>query len=1211
MQKLSLHAILSPSVFTVTPDAPLADVLASMESLRISCVIATDANNLPLGIFTEQDAIRLMAERKVVTQLRMADVMSKPPLTAPADLDFRDAYQLISAKGFRHLVVIDEQGKLVGVVSEADFLHHMGMEYLVELKTVKSVMTRELVTLKEDATFADAVDLMNKHRISCVIITRNRRPLGILSERDTVALARTVTDPTRVCITGVMKSPVLSVDANLPLQLAMKQMETNHIRRLVVTEGDILVGLVTRHDIVKSMQGRYLEFLHETLERQRNDLKNVHHQLELSRQKLLYHSLMEQVNDTVIVSREADGTIVDCNDQACRSLGYTREELLRLTIFDIATTIAAGEVWQSEREIFRCEGERTIETQHLRRDGSFFPVEVNARLVIKENEKFIVAVARDLTERKHAEARLRLQNTALNSTANAIVITDKEAVIQWANPAFSKMTGYALDEAVGKRPKDLVSSGIQPREFYEALWNTILSGHSWSGEVVNKRKDGSLYTEEMTITPVYAEDQVITHFIAVKQDISERKASEIKLAQSEITYRGIINSISEAVYVLNDKGEFIDVNRGAEVMYGYTRDELIGLTPAFVGAPGKNDLVATMASIRLAFAGIPQQFEFWGKRKDGSIFPKSVSLVNGEYFGQAVVIAVARDITAPKEAEEHLREAAAVMQSTHEGVMIADASANLIAVNAAFTSITGYSAEEVIGKNPRLLSSGRQSKAFYETMWTALIKNGYWQGEMWNRRKSGEIYPQLLTISTIYNDKRQPVRYIGLFVDITQLKENQAQLEFMAHHDPLTKLPNRALAESRLEQELEQAHRHDLRLSVLFIDLDRFKQVNDSFGHLVGDELLCAVANKLRERLREGDTLGRLGGDEFILIASPLQEKQDAAIIARDFINALSEPFQLSNGVEVFIGGSIGISLFPDNGSSVAELTKNADAAMYLAKENGRNQFSFYTPELNAGARDKLEMENDLRRAVLHHELTLHYQPKVDIRDGHIYSAEALARWQKPDGNWVPPDQFIPLAERSGVILTIGNWVIEQACEQIRNWTEQGLPDVCIAVNVSARQFRSGHLDKLVRTALERFNVDPHCLELELTETMLMHDTERAIDTMQKLKKIGVKLSLDDFGTGYSNFAYLRRFPIDSLKIDQSFVQGLTDRPEDAMIVDAIISLAQRMSLRVIGEGVETRAQLDYLRDNKCDELQGFYFSQALPPGEFALLLSNGKKMPV
>ena len=1211
MQKLSLHAILSPSVFTVSPDAPLADVLASMESLRISCVIATDGTRLPLGIFTEQDAIRLMAERRIIPQLRMADVMSVPPLTAPADLDFRDAYRLLSEKGFRHLVVTDEQGKLLGVVSEADFLHHMGMEYLVELKTVGSAMTQELVTLHEDATLADAVDLMNKHKISCVIVTREQRPLGILTERDTVVLARTVSDPTQVHITRVMKSPVLSVDTNLPLQQAMQQMEASHIRRLVVIEGEILAGIVTRHDIVKSMQGRYLEFLHETLERQRNDLKNAQQQLETNRQKMLYHSLIEQVNDAVIVSQEADGKIVDCNDQTCRSLGYTREELLLLTIFDIATTITAGNSWQFEREIFRRDGERTIETQHRRRDGSLYPVEVNARLVQRDNEKFIVAVARDLTERKQTEARLRLQNTALNSTANAIVITDKDAVIQWTNPAFSKMTGYALDEAIGKRPKDLVSSGIQPREFYEALWNTILSGLPWNGEVVNKRKDGSLYTEEMTITPVYAEDKVITHFIAVKQDISERKANEVRLAQSETTYRGIINSISEAVYVLNEKGEFIDVNRGAEVMYGYTREELIGLTPTHVGAPGKNDLAATMTSVKQAFAGLPQHFEFWGKRKDGTVFPKSVNLVKGEYFGQAVVIAVARDITIPKEAEEHLREAAAVMQSTHEGVMIADASANLIAVNAAFSTITGYSAQEALGQNPRMLSSGRQTKAFYEAMWITLIKNGYWQGEMWNRRKSGEIYPQLLTISTIYNDQRQPLRYIGLFVDITQLKENQAQLEFMAHHDPLTQLPNRALAESRLEQELEQAHRHNLRLSVLFIDLDRFKQVNDSFGHLVGDELLCAVANKLRERLREGDTLGRLGGDEFILIASPLKEKQDAAIIARDLINALSEPFQLSNGIEVFIGGSIGISLFPDNGASVSELTKNADAAMYLAKDNGRNQFSFYTPELNAGARDKLEMENDLRRAVLHNELSLHYQAKVDIRDGKIYGAEALARWQKPDGHWVPPDQFIPLAERSGVILTIGNWVIEKACEQIRDWTAQGLPGVCIAVNVSARQFRSGHLDKLVATALNRFNVDPQRLELELTESMLVHDPESAINTMQRLKQIGVKLSLDDFGTGYSNFAYLRRFPIDSLKIDQSFVQGVTDKPEDAMIVDAIISLAKRMDLRVIGEGVETLEQLNYLRDKQCDELQGYYFSHALPPEQFALLLRSGKTLLV
>lgn len=1459
MQKLTLHSVLSPSVFTVTPETALPDVLASMESLRISCVVAVDPANHAVGIFTEQDAIALMAERRVIAELLMSDVMSAPPLVATSDMDFRDAYQLISIKGYRHLIVVDADNRLIGIVSEADFLHHMGMEYLVELKTVGSAMTRDLVTLKEDATLADAVDMMAKHKISCVIVTRDQKPVGILTERDTISLARTVNDPTHVHITRVMHSPVQTVDAQMPLQQAMGMMESSHIRRLVVVEGEILSGIITRHDIVKNMQGRYIEFLHETLERQRKELHHAHKQITQTRQQLLYHSLMEQVSDAIFVSHEKTGYIIDCNDQACRSLGYTRDELLRLTVFDIAIAIAPGASWDAELAIFGRDGRRMVETQHRRRDGSLFPVEVNATLIQRESERYIVAVARDLTERKQAEAKLHLKNTALNSTANAIVITDKDGIIEWANPAFTEMTGFSLDEALGKRPKELIKSGLQPREFYEVLWNTILSGKVWRGEVVNKRKDGSHYTEEMTITPVYTEDKVITHFIAVKQDISERKAAEIKLEQSEITYRDILNNLTEAILILDDTGNILDVNRGAELayqytreellkltawsvldahkndfndlqlklqqvlggypvsmemwgvrksgevfpksshaskgkyfgrdiilvvsrdiserkaaeakleqsektyrgilnsiteavyiqaadgsfldvnhgveaMYGYTREELLGKTPAFLSAPDMNDITVALRAIEQAFNGIPQQLEFWGKRKDGSIFPKSVSLVKGEYFGQPVIIAVARDITeqkafetaiktsetryrslvesapfpvviideesaavtfanhpaealfeldfakttgarAPdfyvnpedrerivarqaageivkaevvelrtatgkhiwvmmttaagmfngrrshiatlfditkhKVAEEKLREAAAVMQNTHEGVMITDASSKLLAVNPAFTRMTGYTEAEVLGKNPRLLNSGRQERAFYDVLWKDLLEHGFWQGELWNRRKSGEVYPQLLTISTIYDDKQQPLRYLGVFADITQIKESQAKLEFMAHHDPLTKLPNRSLAESRLEQELEQAHRHNQQLSVLFIDLDRFKQVNDSFGHLVGDELLCAVAKRLNERLREGDTLGRLGGDEFILIASPLQEKQDAAIIARDFIHALSEPFVLSNGVEVFIGGSIGISLFPDDGITVADLTKNADAAMYLAKENGRNQFSFYTSALNADARKKLELENDLRRAVLQNELQIHFQPKVDIRSGAICGAEALARWQKSDNTWISPSDFIPLAEKSGVILTIGNWVLEQTCAQMRVWMDAGLPDMCIALNVSARQFRSGHLDKLVSAALEKFKIPPHCLELELTESMLMHEPDRAIATMHKLKNVGVKLSLDDFGTGYSNFGYLRRFPIDSLKIDQSFVQGVTVRAEDAMIVDSIIGLAQRMKLRVIGEGVETNEQLAYLGTRGCDELQGFLFSKALPADNFKALLKSGKGLTI
>ncbi len=453
------------------------------------------------------------------------------------------------------------------------------------------------------------------------------------------------------------------------------------------------------------------------------------------------------------------------------------------------------------------------------------------------------------------------------------------------------------------------------------------------------------------------------------------------------------------------------------------------------------------------------------------------------------------------------------------------------------------------------------------------------------------------------------MRYVGVFSDISEMKEQQTRLDFMAHHDALTRLPNRCMVETRLEQEIEQAHRHKQKLAVLFIDLDRFKIVNDSFGHLVGDELLCAVAERLAARLREGDMLARLGGDEFLLLANTLNDAQDAAVLARDIIATLSEPFVLSKNYEVFIGGSIGISLFPRDGTSVTELMKNADAAMYLAKENGRNQFSFYTRELNADARNKLAMENELRRAVLQNELLLHYQAKVDLRSGKICGAEALIRWRKADGTLVSPPDFIPLAEKTGLILTIGNLILERACLQIRLWLDEGLSDIRVAVNVSSRQFRSGNLDQLVEQTLLEHNIAGRHLELELTETMLMFEPELAIATMHKLKALGVRIALDDFGTGYSSLGYLRQFPIDSLKIDQSFVSGVATNPEDAEIAAVIIGLAHRMKLRVIAEGVENNPQLEFMRNNDCDEIQGYLFSEPLSAAEFTDLLHSEKKL--
>lgn len=961
MKKVALSELLTPAVVTVEPDTKIGEVLTRMSSMRISCVIVADTDRRPLGIFTERDAVRLLSERRDIDQVQIADVMSIPPLCAVSSIDFRVAYRILREHGFRHLVVVDEDNCVLGIVTEGDFLPHLDIGDLSEFKTVAKVMSSNVATIHFDDRITDAINIMHKNRYSCVVITRDLVPVGIFTERDAVKAATFIAENDDIAVGSLIQTPLITALPDLPLPDAIKLMYAHKIRHLVVAENGKLQGIVTRHDLVKTLQGSYVNFLHETIQRQRGEL------FQLGQQRTLF----------------------------------------------------------------------------------------------------------------------KLHAAALDASANAIVITDNNALIKWANPAYSRLTGYALEEAIGKHPDALVNSGMQPASFHESLWQTVRSGEVWHGRVINKRKDGLLFHQEMTITPVRTDGGDITNFIAVKQDISERMQTE-----------------------------------------------------------------------------------------------------------------------------ERLREAAAVMENTHDGVVITDTTPRILAVNKAYTTITGYSAEEVVGKNPNVISAGRADKPFYLVMWEHILKDGSWQGEVWNRRKNGECYPQLLTISTIYDDEQRPVRYVGVFADITQIKENQAKLEFMAHHDPLTTLPNRSLAESRLEHELEQAQRHARQIAVLFIDLDRFKAVNDSFGHLVGDELLCAVANRLRLRVREGDTLGRLGGDEFILLASSLTETQDAAVIARDFIAALSEPFLLSDNHEVFIGGSIGISLFPRDGDSVSELMKNADAAMYLAKTNGRNQFSFYTRELNASACAQLEMENDLRRALSQNELVLHYQPKVDLQSGKVCGLEALIRWQRGGHEWVPPTVFIPLAEKSGLILTIGAWVLEQACWQIRSWQDEGLDNVNISINVSARQFRSGNLDKQVSQALEKHRVDARHLELELTESMLMQEPDHAVATMHKLKNIGVKISLDDFGTGYSSFSYPSRFPIDTLKIDQSFIHDVTTEPNAAEIASAIIGLAHRMNLRVVAEGVESEAQLAYLLEKDSDEIQGYHFSRALSPVDIAALLRSGKSLP-
>ena len=558
-------------------------------------------------------------------------------------------------------------------------------------------------------------------------------------------------------------------------------------------------------------------------------------------------------------------------------------------------------------------------------------------------------------------------------------------------------------------------------------------------------------------------------------------------------------------------------------------------------------------------------------------------------------------------AEAALRQSSAVFESTRDGVVITTLEPRIVAVNPAYSEITGYSADEVIGRNPSLLRSGRHDRAFYQAMWAGLKTLGYWQGEVWNRRANGEIYPQWLTLSTVRDERGEPSHYVGVFTDLTQLKRSEQQLEHMTHHDPLTDLPNRLLVQSRLEHAIEQARRHRSELAVLFVDLDRFKNVNDSLGHPAGDELIQAVSARLRGGLRDEDTLARLGGDEFLVVIEDLESADAAASVARKLAQLVQAPFRLAGGQEVIVSASIGISLYPGDGDTATGLIQHADAALYQAKARGRDSFCFYSSALTAAVNERMQMEMGLRRALERGELLIHYQPLVSVDGSGRVGAEALLRWQPPGEALVRPDRFIPLAEETGLIVPIGAWVLREACRQARAWIDEGMEFGVVSVNLSVRQFHERELVSQVADVLRETGLPADRLELEITESALMDDVEQAVRTLHALRALGVGLAVDDFGTGYSSLAYLKRFPIGKLKVDQSFVRGIASDDSDRAIVTATIAMARSLGFATTAEGVETPAQLEMLRALGCSTYQGYLFSRPLDAAAFARLHGPGR----
>lgn len=794
----------------------------------------------------------------------------------------------------------------------------------------------------------------------------------------------------------------------------------------------------------------------------------------------------------------------------------------------------------------------------------------------------------------------------VSSASDAILSKNLDGTITSWNSSAERMFGYPASEAVGNSALCLLPAEYQVTS--PLNMHRLMNGeHIENREEVRVRKDGSPMEVSVTYSPMRNHEGRVYGISEVISDITQRKRAEEALKLREERFQTLFDRAVDGILILTPNGDFVSCNKSFADMHGYTTREMLALNIGDLDTPASSRLMPER--MRRIMAGESLTFEVENCRKDGSVFPMEVSASLIIVDGENLIQSFSRDITERKISEKNLRVLAAAFE-THEAILITDTDANIIKVNQAFQNITGYRADEVIGKNPNILSAGRLDNEFYADMWRQLLSDGKWSGEVWDKRKSGQIYPKWLTISAIKDDAGKTTEYVGIFKDITARKKADDEIHNLAFYDALTRLPNRRLLMDRLRSALSSSARSHHYGAVLFLDLDKFKTINDTLGHDYGDQLLVEVSMRIQSCVREADTVARLGGDEFVILLEEIDDHAEnaslkVAQIAEKIRTSLTMPYQLK-GNEYHSSTSIGVSLYRGNEESVEVLLKQADMAMYQAKDSGRNAVCFFNPMMQILVETRAALEVDLRQAIFNQQLHLYYQIQVG-NDQRPIGAEALVRWHHPVRGIVSPAQFIPIAEESNLILDVGNWVLDTACRQLAEWTKSTQArDLLLAVNISAKQFQQDDFVENVASILRSHGVEASRLKLELTESVVLNDVTDVVAKMHALKALGVNLSMDDFGTGYSSLSYLKRLPLDQIKIDQSFVRDIVTDQNDAIMVKTIIDLARNFRLNVIAEGVETEAQLDFLQKNGCMAYQGYYFSKPVPIDEFdTLLVSN------
>ena len=787
-----------------------------------------------------------------------------------------------------------------------------------------------------------------------------------------------------------------------------------------------------------------------------------------------------------------------------------------------------------------------------------------------------------------AEARWR---TLTNHTTNQIMFLDPQGTILFINHSLPMLNAQ---EVLGDSIYDYIDEKDVKR-LHKAFEVVLNKGSSNSLKLKHRDLDNHESVLCIQIYPVKDQNETIA-LITETIDITEQHEQQQSLEHNLFLLNSVIDHAPIIIWAFDDKGIFtLSEGNGLEQL-GYDAGEVVG------------------RSVFDVYKNFPQVIQDATQALEGNIV-KSLVTVKGltyqtcytpildEESNIVSVIGVANDVTALTQVEAQMHIVQTALEQTTDVVLITDANGLIEYVNPAFEATTGYSQQDALGHNPRFLSSGKQEQGFYQTMWDTLLSGENFSDVFINKRKDGSHYYEEKTITPVRTGDGAITHFISTGKDISERMRTQERLHYMAHHDSLTKLPNRTLFLDRLRQAMARAQWHNRLIAIIFLDLDNFKNVNDEFGHELGDQLLVKLTQRLSNDVRSGDTIARFGGDEFVVLLDDIASEKDVSHLAKKILDTLAPAFEIDD-LEFRITGSIGVSIFPGDGDDPETLIRNADVAMYRAKHLGKNNYQFYSNEMSARAFERLSLENSLRHALKREEFYLLYHPQVDSETMKITGVEALLRWEHPELGMISPSEFVPLLEETGLISSVGDWVLNTACEQAAKWHKAGY-DLIMCINLSSRQFNNPDFIQSFQDIITTAGIEPESLELEITESMLMRNASKTISALNTLSHFGIKIAIDDFGTGYSSLNYLRRFPIDTLKIDRSFIRDVVDDADDAAITTAIIVMAQSLNLNVIAEGVETQQQLDFLKKLHCHSIQGNFFNEAVDAEAVTKLLEK------